>query len=123
MRFLLDENVEFRLAGFLQSAGHDVTAVAHEYPQSLRDDDVLAIAVLEQRILITNDRDFGELIFRQRREHCGVVYFRMQDQSVEAKLARLTQLLGEGVIQPGVFLVVTEKAVRVRRAPTIPGSQ
>ena len=66
MKFLLDENVERRLAPFLQELGHDVTVVGVDYPSSLSDHEVLVIAYKERRILITNDRsDFGELIFRR----------------------------------------------------------
>lgn len=63
MRFLLDESVEYRLAAYLSDHGHDVTAIAHDYPASIDDEVVLAIAEREQRILLTNDRDFGNLVF------------------------------------------------------------
>ena len=55
MRFLLDENIDVRLADFLTQLGHDATAIARDYPASLDDTNVLAIAVREQRILITSD--------------------------------------------------------------------
>ena len=71
MKFLLDANVEFRLATFLTSLGHDVKTIAHDFPASLTDHEVLALAVKEQRILLTNDRDYGELIFRQHLPHRG----------------------------------------------------
>ncbi len=62
MKFLLDENVEYRIAAFLKKHGHDVTAIAHDYPNALTDRAVLAIAAAEKRILITNDRtDFASL--------------------------------------------------------------
>ena len=77
MNFLLDESAEFRLAALLQQHGHYVKAIAHDYPSGLPDRQVLAIAKNEQRILITNDRDFGELIFRQRMPHAGVILFRL----------------------------------------------
>ena len=47
MRFLVDESVGVRLAIWLNDHGHDATAVARDYPQSLPDDDVLAIADLK----------------------------------------------------------------------------
>lgn len=64
MRFLLDESADLPLREHLRRLGHDATAIAHEYPGALPDSDVLAIAVSEDRVLITNDRDFGELVFR-----------------------------------------------------------
>ena len=63
MRFLLDESAEYRIVAFLTGLGHDVTAIAHDYPHGLPDQQILEIAVSEQRILITNDSDFGELVF------------------------------------------------------------
>jgi len=50
MKFLLDECVEYRLVFFLQKEGHDVTAIGHDYPHSLPDPEVLALAYREQRI-------------------------------------------------------------------------
>lgn len=77
MKFLLDESAEFRIAAFLTNQGHDVKTIVREYTPGLPDSEVLAIARHEQRILITNDRDFGELIFRQILPHSGVIYFRL----------------------------------------------
>jgi predicted nuclease of predicted toxin-antitoxin system len=68
-RFLLDENAELRIGRALTALAYDVKAIAQDYPASLPDHDVLALAVAEDRILITNDRDFGELIFRQGHPH------------------------------------------------------
>ena len=81
MRFLLDQNVDRRFAAFLASLGHDVKVIAADYPPGLPDREVLAIGRRERRVLLTNDRDFGELVVR---EHLP-------------------------------FLVVTERAIRVRR--------
>ncbi len=47
MRFLLDESADYPLASFLQSIGHDVTSIAHDYPHALKDIEVLAIATAE----------------------------------------------------------------------------
>jgi predicted nuclease of predicted toxin-antitoxin system len=64
MRFLLDESAELRIADHLRQAGHNVTVIAHDFPSALGDREVLAIARQEQRVPITNDRDFGEPIVR-----------------------------------------------------------
>lgn len=114
MNFLLDESAEFRLAGFLTNEGHDVKAIAHDYPASLTDEVVLAIALRERRILITNDRDFGELIFRNHMLHTGVIYFHLSDQSLETKLSWLARILTEYADHLHRFLVVNEQGVRIR---------
>jgi|SRR4051812_40032545 len=115
MRFLLDENVDYPLAAFLQRQGHDVTAIAHDYPFALKDTEVLQISVREQRIVITNDRDFGELIVRQRLPHSGVILLRLHDESLEIKQSRLLYVLMHHTQDLRYLVVVTEQTVRVRR--------
>ena len=64
MRLLVDASSDARLVLYLQSLGHDATRIGTHYPADLPDWEVLAIAHREGRILITDDRDVGELIFR-----------------------------------------------------------
>jgi predicted nuclease of predicted toxin-antitoxin system len=116
MKFLLDESAEFRIAAYLQTHGHDATAIAHDYPPSLPDREVLRLALGERRILITNDRDFGELIVRNKLSHAGVIYFRMGDVPLETKLEWLERLFRSHSDQLGHFIVVDRRGVvRVRR--------
>ena len=99
----------------LSAHGHDVTAIAHDYPMSLPDCDVLALAVSEDRILITNDSDFGDLIFRQGRAHRGVIYSRLPlDSTAEEQVAALLRLLVTHSDRLDRFLVVTPRGIRVR---------
>jgi len=72
-RFRLDQSAEAHIGVFLVSIGLDATRVGRDYPPGLPDEEVLATAVAERRILITNDRDFGDLIFRQHHPHAGVI--------------------------------------------------
>lgn len=116
MRFLLDESAEFRIASFLKNEGHDVKAIAHDYPHALADREVLKIAQTENRILITNDRDFGELIFRDRLPHAGVIYFRLPLASdIDDKITRLKQVLDTHEDDLNQFVVISSGGVRVRR--------
>ena len=115
MKFLLDESAEFRIAAFLRQRGHQVTAIAHDYPASLADEQVLEIARNEDRILITNDRDFGELIIRDRRPHAGVILFRLRTQDPQAKLRRLEEVLADYGTRLDQLLIVTDRRVRVRQ--------
>ena len=74
---------------------------------------VLAIAYAEQRILITNDRDFGELVFRLRQPHAGVVLFRLGDYAeLATKIERLAYILTHHSDHLDQFLVVIERAFR-----------
>jgi predicted nuclease of predicted toxin-antitoxin system len=77
VKFLLDEGIPFRLAAFLAGEGHDIVECGRDLPQALNDRDILAIAVREARILVTNDKDFGDLVFRDHLPHAGVILFRV----------------------------------------------
>jgi predicted nuclease of predicted toxin-antitoxin system len=114
MRFLIDESSDTRVARPLRERGDDVSTVADDHAKSLDDVEVLAIAHREQRILITDDRDFGELVFRHRHPHAGVIYFRLSHTGLDLRLARLEYVLAHHRHQLDQFLVVTDRDVRVR---------
>ena len=115
MRFLVDESADARIVPHLRSLGDAVTRIATEYPAGLPDGDVLALAVAEDRVVITNDRDFGELVVRQRCEHRGVIMFRLGDYAELALwIERLNLVLTEYEPQAHQLVVVTRRGVRVR---------
>ena len=115
MRFLIDESADARLAPHLPSLGHDVTLVTADYAPSLKDVEILSIAVREQRVLITFDRDFGELVFGQRQPHAGVLYFRLGPIDLGVEISRMDEVLARFSDQLDACLVVTRRSVRVRR--------
>jgi len=117
MRFLFDENVDLRLLPFLTNLGHDVSSVVSRPPRGRPDDLVLALATEEMRILLTNDRDFGELVFRQQLPHSGVLLLRLKDESLENVQSRLEHTLMHHKDELHHFVVITQKSVRVRRIP------
>ncbi len=105
----------------LQQRDHDVLIVSVDYPRSLPDYQVLAIARQVGRILVTDDRGFGELIFRYRRAHAGVIFLRFPPMELNAKLARLLHVINNYADQLRQFVVVTERRVRVRSLHDGPG--
>ena len=114
MRFIVDESTGAAVVRHLHAAGHDVLAVADEMPQA-GDPDVLARAAHEGRILVTNDKDFGELIFRSGQAHSGVLLLRLQDES-SANRVRVVQTVLERYADrlSGSFTVATDGYVRIR---------
>jgi predicted nuclease of predicted toxin-antitoxin system len=119
MKFLFDQSADFRLIAHLRKLGHDVSAVSREHPSGLADEDVLAIARDEKRILLVADRDFGELIFHQGLVHTGIIFFRLPGANLDTKIEHLTTLLekhADGLAR-GAFLVVTPGHVRVAGHP------
>lgn len=115
MKFLLDQSTEARIGLFLASQGHDVSRIALDHPAGLPDEQVLAIANREQRILITNDKDFGELVFRHRQAHAGLILLRFPlDATAQDKITALARWLASDPQQLDQFLVMSPRRVRVR---------
>ncbi|MCS7275128.1 MAG: DUF5615 family PIN-like protein [Candidatus Bipolaricaulota bacterium] len=114
MRFLADENVEKLIVDHLRHQSFDVRYVAEETP-SLKDDAILALANQENRIFITNDKDFGEMAFRQRRVRTGILLLRFRRDEAEWKAQRLVRFL-EQYRQPldKKFVVLGDTRVRIR---------
>jgi predicted nuclease of predicted toxin-antitoxin system len=120
MKFLFDQNIERRLAALLKNLGHNVKIVSVDYPPGILDDEVLAHAFKEKRILLTNDRsDFGELIFRYHHSHCGVILFRrMRSGDINTKQRRLLFVLEQYKNHFDQFVVVTPERVKIRKTVT-----
>lgn len=72
MKFLLDVNVGGFLTDWLLAQGHDVAEVRHKDP-GMKDEAILDWAFSEQRIIITTDNDFEEMIWRRNKTHCGLL--------------------------------------------------
>jgi predicted nuclease of predicted toxin-antitoxin system len=114
MRFLLDESAELRIAPALRSDGHDVTTIVHDHRASLSDREVLRIAHAERRILITNDRDFGELVFAEQLPHAGIIYFRLPlDTTADQKIRWLRRIIAEHPEDLHRYIVVTPGRLRI----------
>ena len=95
---------------------HEVFSVYDE-ARGLDDDDIIQKASVENWILITTDKDFGEKVFRERRSHKGVVLLRLDDQRTVNKIEVLGRLLEAYPDQlSNQFVVATETQVRFARA-------
>jgi predicted nuclease of predicted toxin-antitoxin system len=114
MQFIVDESTGSAVVHYLRNAGHDVLAVAETMPEA-DDSDILARALSEERILVTNDKDFGELVFRGRQGDHGVVLLRLHDESAANRVRVVEAVLAQHADRlVGHFTVATEGAVRIR---------
>jgi predicted nuclease of predicted toxin-antitoxin system len=112
MRFLVDECTGPAVARWLRAESHGVFSVFEE-ARGMVDDDILEKAYSENWILITNDKDFGEKVYRERQPHRGVVLLRLQDQRAASKIEVIDSLLNGYADQlADAFVVVTERQVR-----------
>ena len=112
MRFLVFECTGPAVARWLRDQSHDVFSV-YEEGRGLADEDVLAKAHAESRILITSDKDFGDMVFRAKEQHHGVILLRLQDERAISKTDALRKLLASYADRlPDGFVVVTERQIR-----------
>ncbi len=118
MRFLVDECTGPAVARWLRTQRHDVFSVYDE-ARGMRDADIIQKAFTEDWILITNDKDFGEKVYRERHPHKGVILLRLDDERPANKIAVLQRLLTNYADQlADQFVVVTATQVRFARRQT-----
>ena len=116
MRFLVDECTGPAVVGWLREQDHEVYSVFEE-ARGMDDSAILQKAFEENWILITNDKGFGEKVFRERLGHRGIIVLRLDDERASNKIATLLRLLGNYADQlADHFVVVTETQVRFGQA-------
>lgn len=118
MRFLADENFPLESIRFLRLAGYDVRAVVEETPGA-RDKVLLTQAAEEGRIILSFDRDYGELIYRHRVAiPAGVVYFRFTPAYPREPAEHLLRMLNLcHIALEGYFTVLARGWIRQRPLP------
>lgn len=111
MRFLVDECTGPAVARWPEERGHDVSV--YDDSPGIADTEVIRRADEEERILITNDKDFGGKVYRERYPHCGIVLLLQDNERSQNKISVLRRLL-EGYAErlPDQFVVATAEQVR-----------
>ncbi|HKI02043.1 MAG TPA: DUF5615 family PIN-like protein [Thermoanaerobaculia bacterium] len=117
MFFLADESCDFAVVRALRDAGHDVVAIAETAPQMV-DSDVIALAVRENRVLLTEDKDFGQLVYAGLHPSSGVILIRFPQNARWALpgLIRETVQKLEDRLR-GSFVVLKPNQIRIGRNP------
>ena len=115
MNLLADEGVERQIVERLRPDGHDVLYIAEMQP-GIPDEVVLSQANERAALLITADTDFGELVFRQRLVHAGVVLVRLAGLSSNTKAGLVSAALAdhETGMSDDAFSVISPGMVRIR---------
>ena len=117
LRFLADESCDFVVVRALREAGYDVVAVAELTNQSL-DPAVLEQAHRENRILLTEDKDFGWHVFVSHAASAGVVLIRYPSQARNTLAKAILQVIQEQADKlPGSFVVIQPGQVRISKQP------
>ncbi|RLT42589.1 MAG: hypothetical protein DWI57_05460 [Chloroflexi bacterium] len=114
VKFLIDESTGQAVVNHLRALGYDVAAVAELMPQA-PDEEVIVYAHRERRVLISNDRDFGERVYRDGHPHAGVLLLRLADEHASVKMRVVAAILQEyGQRLPDSFAVASEQNIRFR---------
>ena len=117
MRFLADESCDFAVVRALRAEGHDVLAVSEAHP-GVEDQYVIELARQEERILLTEDKDFGRLVYRVGAHKVGVILLRFPAKARRKLCAAVVKLIDQqGEKIPGSFVVMQPGRIRIRRLP------
>ena len=117
MRFLVDESCDVALAQALLEKGHDVLEVRNSCPGA-KDEWVISRSLSEERILLTEDKDFGRLIYAYGHKAIGVIFLRYpfsERHRIAQNVVELVKQRHEKLI--GCFVTVTLQRIRMSRMP------
>ena len=115
MRFVANENVTRTVITTLRAQGHDVLAIKESFVGA-KGEDILARAQAEQRIVLTHDKDFGELAFRiGLSAECGVILLRLAGANNDADNQRVLEAIASRTDWAGHFSVISDDRIRMRR--------
>ena len=113
IKFLADVNVGKLLVDYLSKQGYDIKWVP-DYNCEMPDEDLLQLANEEKRIFITNDKDFGDLIFLQKKLSVGTILFRVKGQKTEEKIKLMKKILmGYRDKLLNHYIVITKAKIRI----------
>ncbi len=118
MNLIADEGIDKPIVDALRNAGFDVTYIL-ETNRGAYDDLILEMANTQKRILLTQDKDFGELVYRLKYAHFGVILIRLQGYSAKFKAEIVVNMIikhKEELIK--AFTVIQQNAIRIRRNQT-----
>jgi len=115
IRFIVDMGVSKKVEDWLSKNHYDIKAIRDIDPR-MRDIDVLRLAITEKRMVITMDKDFGELVFNSGLNHSGVLLLRLEDANSDKKVKTIQEILEkyEDKLQNN-FCVYQNEKLRIRK--------
>ena len=117
MRFLADESCDFAVVRALRRAGFDVLCISESSPRT-EDSEVIRLALREGRILLTEDKDFGRLVYSHGQDTLGVIFLRFPTfarRQISRDVLNLVKQQGEKLV--GSFVTVQPGRIRISHAP------
>lgn len=120
LSLLADENIDQRLVSSLRLAGISVYSVAESSP-GITDEEVMTLSENLSAMILTDDKDFGEIVFRKQRSCRGIVLLRLTGVDYSRKADHVIQVIDRyGSEMIGKFVVITAERVRMRKL--LPGT-
>ncbi|MDX2128849.1 MAG: DUF5615 family PIN-like protein [Chloroherpetonaceae bacterium] len=111
--FLADESVDYRIVQYLRNAGYSVKSI-QEIAPSATDEQVLTIAENEKLVLVTEDKDFGELTFRLKKNSTGIVLLRFETIDLESICTSLSKAFRDAEKLFNNFTVISLNKIRMK---------
>ncbi len=113
MKFLANENLPMGVIMELRKLGHDILRV-DEVKKGMKDLDVLNLSAKEKRILITFDKDFGELVVKEGKKSNGVILLRIHPESLNLIKDNLIKVFEKVFDLENKFIIIEENKIRER---------
>ncbi|MBU1262792.1 DUF5615 family PIN-like protein [bacterium] len=114
MKFLVDESAGMAIVDYLRKEGFDVIAIAEDFPE-IEDEAILSQAMIEEGIVITHDKDFGELVFHKLLSHRGIILLRLKDERPTNRVKAIKEVLVYKDKLKDAFTVITEDKIRIKK--------
>jgi predicted nuclease of predicted toxin-antitoxin system len=112
-KFIVDECTGPAIAEWLTSKGFETISIFNSFRGS-KDTDILAMAIKNSCVIITNDKDFGDMVFKQNLNHKGIILLRLSNERSRHKIEVLEKLLNTNLSDLiDNFTVVTETTIRI----------
>jgi len=120
LRFLLDMGISYQVAQWLNSIGHDAIHLSNEGQHTLDDDLIIDKAISENRIILTADMDFGQILAFTKSSLVSVIQFRLFDLSPDNLISKLNivfdNFTGEMTADP-VIITIQQNKMRIKKLP------
>ncbi|MCE2978057.1 MAG: DUF5615 family PIN-like protein [Pseudanabaena sp. CoA8_M7] len=117
MKFLVDVNASGVLSTLLVELGHEVACVKDVNPR-MGDDEIIAWAVREERVIVTTDNDFEQMIWLQQKNHCGVLRLENLPRAERKQLLQEVLFNHSQDLELGAVVIATKQKIRIRRKPS-----
>ncbi len=119
MRFLADMGVDIRIVEWLRQNGHDAKHLREEGLHRMPNGEIFVKAISENRVIVTFDLDFGEIVAFSQGQKASIILFRLHNTRTSHLIKRLTTVFADATdaLEQGAVVVVEESRHRIRHLP------